>query len=118
MKTVAWIIGTLVGLFVIMSIGLVAATDPNKNTRWDYERVVKSQLRDPDSAEFQNEDAYDNIGMCGQVNAKNGFGGYSGFKHFAILNNGVFLIEDSDPTSLQMVFAMCDKIRTTARGEK
>ena len=46
---------------------------------------VRGKLRDPDSAEFRRvnltreEDA---IYACGQVNAKNAFGGYTGFKWF------------------------------------
>ena len=46
---------------------------------------VRGKLRDPDSAEFRRvtlkreEEA---IYACGQVNAKNAFGGYTGFKWF------------------------------------
>lgn len=41
--------------------------------------VVKSLLKDPNSAEFQNMD-----GVCGEVNSKNSFGGYTGFKKFVV----------------------------------
>lgn len=48
--------------------------------------MVLQKLKDPKSAEFR--DVYffqgsDGVPMtCGQVNAKNSFGGYTGFKHF------------------------------------
>lgn len=38
---------------------------------------VSLQLKDPDSADFRNQK-----GMCGEVNAKNSFGGYAGFTRF------------------------------------
>jgi hypothetical protein len=44
--------------------------------------LVKRQLRDPDSAQFRNFDIKTiagRKGLCGQVNAKNGFGGLTGF---------------------------------------
>jgi hypothetical protein len=47
--------------------------------------LVKSRLRDPNSAQFK--DMVLNTWTCatsGHVNAKNGFGGYVGFKPFII----------------------------------
>lgn len=44
--------------------------------------LLKRQLKDPDSARlrdlFVNQDGL----ICGQVNAKNSYGGYIGFQHF------------------------------------
>lgn len=45
--------------------------------------VVKNSLKDPDSAEF-GEAHYTGKAVCGLVNAKNGFGGYSGFKRYVV----------------------------------
>lgn len=48
--------------------------------------AVKMRLKDPDSAAFKK--VYFSRGkrgipmVCGQVNAKNGFGGFSGFEYF------------------------------------
>ncbi|MCO6382695.1 hypothetical protein [Oceanicola sp. 502str15] len=53
------------------------------------EESVRSQLRDPDSATFENM-AFNYAPsnrrwfVCGTVNARNGFGGYAGPKEFAI----------------------------------
>lgn len=38
---------------------------------------VKKLLKDPDSAKFRNLK-----GLCGEVNSKNGFGGYTGYKRY------------------------------------
>lgn len=47
--------------------------------------AIRSRLRDPDSADFRNERFYSGGAapvVCGEVNSKNGFGGYSGFQRF------------------------------------
>ena len=64
----------------------------------DAKAAVKSQLRDPDSAEFQSVVGHD-VGrgqfvFCGTVNAKNGFGGYNGFRAFFTLGPNLAMIED------------------------
>jgi len=43
----------------------------------DAEIALKNFLRDPESAQIRNQS-----GMCGEVNSKNSFGGYTGFKRF------------------------------------
>lgn len=48
--------------------------------------AVRELLKDPDSAEFRNvhfSRGQDDIPMtCGEVNARNSFGGYAGYQHF------------------------------------
>ncbi|WP_333873085.1 hypothetical protein [Methylobacter sp.] len=49
------------------------------------QNLIKSTLKDPDSAKFQNSFVSNLIGapiVCGYVNAKNSFGGYTGFERF------------------------------------
>jgi hypothetical protein len=43
----------------------------------DAEIALKNFLKDPESAQIRNQS-----GMCGEVNSKNSFGGYTGFKRF------------------------------------
>lgn len=66
--------------------------DPSYNK---VEAAVAQQLRDPDSAQFRNiigsDDAY-----CGEVNAKNGFGAYTGFRKF-VYRRGVVLFQPEEP---------------------
>lgn len=49
---------------------------------------VAQQLKDPDSAKFRNLEAFDGeqgrVVVCGEVNAKNSFGGYTGFQLFFV----------------------------------
>lgn len=57
------------------------------------EMAVKQQLRDPDSAVFGRMNIYSDRklndyytpAVCGRVNAKNGFGGYTGEKAFVFI---------------------------------
>ncbi len=49
---------------------------------------VSRHLKDPASAEFRNQS-----GMCGEVNAKNGFGGYTGFRRFMAANEDLVVFE-------------------------
>jgi hypothetical protein len=54
--------------------------------------LVKEQLKDPESAKFRNVRSVPFMGIgedvgdvfCGEVNARNAFGGYSGFSDFAV----------------------------------
>jgi len=47
--------------------------------------AVANQMKDPNSTEFRNWHAFESdngLIVCGEVNAKNSFGGYVGFVHF------------------------------------
>lgn len=44
--------------------------------------TIRQMLKDPDSAQFRNITSHGNL-VCGQVHAKNGFGGYTGFEPFS-----------------------------------
>jgi hypothetical protein len=50
------------------------------------ERAVRAELKDPDAAQFRDVRANytEEFGVvaCGRVNAKNDFGGYTGFRRF------------------------------------
>lgn len=63
------------------------AGDARADARSFAEREVTRSLRDPDSARFQQVRTYrrnDDLRytVCGEVNAKNGFGGFNGFMPF------------------------------------
>ncbi|KAA6196368.1 MULTISPECIES: hypothetical protein [Pseudomonas] len=48
---------------------------------------VKRNLNDSASAEFRGEKVYrlpDNTVVCGEVNAKNSYGGYAGFSKYVV----------------------------------
>jgi hypothetical protein len=76
------------------------------------EQVVTEGLRDPQSAMFRNvtihhrdchsgqciDDPAGQVIVCGEVNAKNGFGGYTGFEGFVVWNGRVITHEVFDVT--------------------
>ncbi len=66
----------------------------------DAKARVAAQLKDPASAEFKD---INQVGdrVCGEVNARNSFGGYTGFVPFYIRGEEVLLGQpDSEPSSL------------------
>lgn len=71
------------------------ASDMKSKALWGLER----SLKDPDSMQVENvvvhPDAMNGEGaVCGWVNAKNAFGGYTGFKRFVVF--GTVPVVDSD----------------------
>lgn len=54
--------------------------------------LISSQMKDPDSAKFRNERLTKSGWLCGEINAKNGLGGYSGFERY-ISSQGARYIE-------------------------
>ena len=52
------------------------------------EGFVKLNLKDPESATFRNQ-----RGACGEVNAKNSFGGFIGYRRYIAANEALVLIE-------------------------
>lgn len=57
------------------------------------ENQVKSILKDPNSASFKNQFIGNQGHPCGEVNSKNGFGGYTGFRRYAVAGVGIVAIE-------------------------
>jgi hypothetical protein len=59
--------------------------------------LVEKRLRDPASAQFSRLSVAD-IGLktvvCGEVNAKNGFGGYGGRESFVVMDERATLASD------------------------
>lgn len=82
----------LIGLCVALSANAAFASD---RSQWDgialskAQEAVKEQLRDPGSAQFKNVFVFRPASaggapqaVCGEVNSKNGFGGYGGYTLF------------------------------------
>jgi len=57
--------------------------------------LVRTSLKDPESANFKNLRVMSNgRALCGDVNAKNSYGGYTGFKAFVADSEGVYWEND------------------------
>lgn len=68
--------------------GEVDYNDQARQQAWiaNTERAVKAQMKDPGSVRFRNSrfNVYDDKVpvVCGEINAKNGFGGHTGFQKY------------------------------------
>lgn len=66
---------------------------------------IRARMKDPDSAEFRNSRFYSGgpaPAVCGEVNAKNSFGGFTGFERFiASGEDTAFVASDSTPSEFQ-----------------
>jgi|GEM_PF-5437741 len=95
----AAIVGIISVAFAVSGCGSSAPKPPDKEAldqdAWIKSSVVakmklRSILKDADSAKYQNVEGYPFITndgttlyyFCGEVNAKNSFGGYTGFSRF------------------------------------
>lgn len=75
---------------------------------------IKARLKDPNSAKFRNTFFADNVApvACGEVNSKNSFGGYTGYKRFVTANRPdlTFIETDMPAQEFQQVWSkLCRK---------
>lgn len=96
-KTLTWIIVGVV-LAVILLIGKSCSDSMNspeakargaeRDKQVQAEIVLRQHLKDGSSAELKNKKGY-----CGEVNAKNSFGAYNGFKRYIVVSGKSPIIE-------------------------
>lgn len=87
------------------------------NLGWRYfyvlpqvHKVIGETMRDPDSMQFRNEVVLSEpSGACGEVNAKNGMGGYTGFTRFVATTSGS-LVTEGDPVTNWPAYSETDRI--------
>ncbi|HIF4819281.1 hypothetical protein [Serratia marcescens] len=81
---------------IIIGVSLAGCKPSEKKVLELSEKEITINLKDPDSAKFRFvrlaklEGAIDkttNSIVCGQINSKNGFGAYTGFKRFIVALN-------------------------------
>ncbi len=58
-----------------------------------FHQIVASAYKDPDSVKFRAESMPKLDVLCGEANAKNGYGAYGGYKRFVALKSGVVYLE-------------------------
>lgn len=69
---------------------------------------IKDTLKDAESAKFQNVHFYSGGGVpvvCGEVNARNSFGGYNGFERFVAAGDQIAALESQVEGGLQPVWS-------------
>jgi hypothetical protein len=74
------------------------------------ERRVRDVLREPDSAEFRGVFEGNDGVVCGEVNARNGFGGMNGFQPFVSARNVLIYEPSKDAAAFAAVWELhCSK---------
>lgn len=71
----------------------------------EAEIQVRAGMRDPDSVQFQGVGVHVNQGapiVCGEVNAKNGLGGYAGFQRFIYMGSRLGTVLESNMAAGEM----------------
>lgn len=63
--------------------------DETKKLELKVRSYVRTTLKDGDSAKFRNQ-----YKMCGEVNAKNSFGAYTGFTKFIVTEDKILFESD------------------------
>lgn len=63
-----------------------------------YQKKVRYVLKDPQSAQFregfetkEDSEGHARLSYCGEVNSKNSYGAFTGFKRFVVIDGGVFI---------------------------
>lgn len=122
MKTLSPLKHYVLAIAVIATLPGCSKRDPNAPPEMDEKALIeeakmqiRANLKDPDSAQFRNvrwERKQSLVILCGEVNAKNSFGGYVGFKPFHAVQPGLIEKAQYDPNaSLKVVMegqAACD----------
>lgn len=66
----------------------------------ELKQVLVSRLKDPASVQFASLKMNNpKTALCGEYNAKNGFGGYGGFKQFIVTSDRKLMINDRNDSS-------------------
>jgi hypothetical protein len=102
MRTFVKILASILAVpFAVFLYFLV--TDDGRPSKYDGREVVKRALREPDSAQFRNDHLYVNprggFMVCGEVNSRNAFGGYTGFKRY-IAGAEAFIDDSLNPIAM------------------
>nr|WP_295111768.1 hypothetical protein [uncultured Caulobacter sp.] len=79
----------------VMIIGLALTLCGCDGKIGDAKKLVAHDLKDPSSAQFRDVKASSQA-VCGEVNAKNSYGAYTGFRHF-IVEGGKTELEPEKP---------------------
>ncbi len=100
----------MLALSLISSAGCDRRAKANARLTEKLRAQVVERLKDPSSAQFKSEtlvkmsSSKDSpVSLCGEVNAKNGFGGYVGFSRF-ISNDQGLVVFAKDEESFDTVW--------------
>lgn len=110
-------------LSLFLSVGVLAQNSANYSAIVKQAKMLAAKdLRDPDSARFRNLGVYrwttgkGGIAVCGDINGKNSFGGYVGYRGFVVYG-GVAVIEEPDGSGTYPIVgpAVCRELVTAVK---
>lgn len=82
-------------LMMVIAVGVYSHSKWDEWTLWpQLRKPMVDGLKDPDSAQFRNQFP-GRQSLCGEINARNGLGGYTGFSRF-ISTGQRYILEGSD----------------------
>lgn len=92
---------------VIATVGLGLAGCGNTGPA---KEAVGDQLKDPSSAQFKEVRRTDGV-VCGEVNAKNSFGAYEGFRRFFVVDGAEAVLEPAEEGAAKEYFGVAFSLR-------
>ena len=103
-----------VALIVMGAWSMLAEEDKTSAIRVQARMAIQERLKDPGSAEFRNIVSSETV-ACGEVNAKNAFGGYVGFTRFLHTAGGITMLDESqDKASFDVLWrTLCEPVTKT-----
>lgn len=92
----------LIGLTLFVATSALAQSPTDNERVQAAEAAVASRVRDPTSAHFQDvfvARVEGVVRVCGEVNATNAYGGYTGFQRFVVSGGEIYWSEylDTNP---------------------
>ncbi|TWG93604.1 hypothetical protein L599_001200000640 [Luteimonas sp. J16] len=84
---------------LLLGVCMAASAADDEAAIAEAKSAVERQLRDPGSAQYRDvfvRPGKQGVIVCGEVNAKNAYGGYVGFKPFMVAGTSVMLASDTD----------------------
>jgi hypothetical protein len=99
LKAMLW---TLIPVVICTGGYFAFAGYRSNGIKMQLHHLVEARLKDPASVQYRNERIVKtsevSYALCGEVNSKNGFGGYAGFTRFVAedLTNGAYIEDEHD----------------------
>ena len=123
MKTVKWILVLIVLIPVVIMVSFFIrnkAVGPEGWARDDVEKVLRAQMKDPDSMVIRSSyvvtrvsGAQTEISICGVVDGRNAFGGYAWDAGILLANAAPVALKKAQPGSKEFRAALRDALEAT-----
>lgn len=109
--------GFILSFVVFLTLGACTKSEEKKliiereNLDNQVQNIVRNNLKDGESAKFRNHHE-----LCGEVNAKNSFGAYSGFTKYVVTKERVYFENQFEDEMGRTIFI--DLWNTECKGHK